>query len=698
MRVRRLAPWIAGLVTLLLLIATLLIGWMVRRSMRAVTEQSINSVLAANVKAIDLWLTERKDDATRLVDDDAIREPAQALLAALDGVSDCTAQQLKERESAALLRASRLSQLNQRKYIGWGIIDSTGRVLASSHESLLSKSLPIDRDTQEKLDRSLATVSRPFRSPVALEKDGPLSLPGAPLMISVAPMTEGVRSIGGLALFIDPLEKFTEILQVAGIGATGETYAFDQTGLLLSRSRFESQLRASGMLSEDQFVASALNIQLRDPGSSIVGRKVNQRDLANRPLTLMADQATRGATGSNVVGYNDYRGIKVVGTWRWLADYGFGVATEMDHAEAYGPMSILRNSFFLLVGVVALASFGLFTLASVLRWYADNGPNADPTRRLGQYNLGSLVGEGGMGAVYHGRHEVLRRDVAVKVLEHSEVTPRTLSRFEREVRMTAKLRHPNTIDIYDYGHTEEGTFFYVMEYIDGMTLLDVVMEHGRQPPERVIYLLLQVCGSLSEAHGQMLVHRDIKPANILITSQAGLHDMVKVLDFGLVKDSSHETIAVTQTSSITGTPLYMSPEAVRDASSVDARSDIYSLGAVGYHLLTGLPIFDGENPADVCVKQLHQDPQRPDERSQVELPDDLQNVLMACLRKDPAERPQSIDDLAQSLLQCEHAHHWTAAEACRWWQDNFQSPRDVASDFANNGRTDSGLMATPKEL
>ena len=637
------------------------------------TSRSVNSVLDANVKAVNLWLDERRDDARLYLQDDDVRQPAESLLRKFGDKSVATVEELGVSEIGKQLAATRLSNLDSQKYFGWAVLDTHRRVLATSHDRLLTVELPIERDIQERIDQSQSTVSRPFRLPVAIADEGSYAKENAPLMIAVAPISEGVRAIGCLALFINPLDKFTEILQATQIGVTGETIAFDRSGLLLSRSRFESQLRQCGLLSEDPVITSPLNIYVRDPGFDTTITPITKRQLNDAPLTEMADQATRGATGSNVVGYRDLRGKKVVGSWCWLGDYGFGVATEIDHAEVYGPMSILRNSFLLLAGAIALASLGLFTLASALRWFADHGgPTTNPERRLGQYNLGDVIGEGGMGCVYQGRHELLRRDVAVKVLEHSEVTPRSLSRFEREVRMTARLRHPNTIDIYDYGHTPDGTFFYVMEYIDGISLLDLVRRYGRQSPERVIYLLLQVCGSLSEAHGQSLVHRDIKPANILLTSHAGLYDMIKVVDFGLVKQADHDTMEVTQTSSITGTPLYMSPESVRDASTVDHRSDIYSLGAVGYHLLTGKALFDGDNPADVCAKQLHETPVRPDTRISVDLPEDLQNVLMACLQKIPSDRPASADDLAASLSQCTHHSRWTIADARRWWEEVYE--------------------------
>jgi serine/threonine-protein kinase len=213
-----------------------------------------------------------------------------------------------------------------------------------------------------------------------------------------------------------------------------------------------------------------------------------------------------------------------------------------------------------------------------------------------------------------------------------------------------------------------------MEYIDGITLQELVDRFGRQAPARVIHLLLQICGSLSEAHQLGMIHRDIKPSNILLTARAGMYDMIKVLDFGLVKRISDAAVQkspgteLTTSDGITGTPMYMSPESVRDAATANEQSDLYSVGAVGYILLTGTTLFDGENSVDVCMQQLNDQPLRPCDRINEPLPEDIQNVLMSCLRKSPEERPLSADDLADSLRYCQDANRWTPADAIHWWE------------------------------
>ena len=698
MRIRRIAPWIAGIVTVLLLVGTFMIGRLVRDSMREVTHKSIRSIMSANLSSLELWATQRRSDVDGVIRNDGINQTAVELLEKFTDVKKLDIKEM-QRQSAELV-SKMPSDLSQRSYLGWALLDSNSRVIASDFDCLVAQSLPIPKDVQTKLDRLQTCICRPFESPVALtvsqeENLHPLSVAGAPLMIAGTPIKQGNRAVGCLALLIDPLDRFSKIMHVARMGATGETYVFDRDGLLLTRSRYEHLLRTSGLLDEDTSVSSVLNVFIRKPGVDISKQRVNAATISSAPPTLMADQATRGGNGSSMSGYKNYRGAHVIGTWIWLSKYGFGIATEMNYSEAFSPMQILTNSFLGLIGLIAVASVGLFTFASALRWFGEHSPQTDRLRRLGQYKLGKVIGNGAMGAVYQGKHEFLRRVVAIKVLEENDVTTQSLSRFEREVRMTAQLRHPNTIAVYDYGRSAEGAFFYVMEYVDGITLQELVDTYGPLKPQRVIYLLDQICGSLAEAHGQSMVHRDIKPANILLTCQAGLYDMVKVLDFGLVKDFDANALQLTQVASITGTPLYMSPEVVRDASSADCRSDIYSLGAVAYFLLTGISPFEGGSPADVCAKQLHETPCRPSDRIDSELADDIQNIVMACLEKSPANRPQTMNELSQLILQCQQAHDWTVANACHWWQETYvngqdQGPRDDESEITDNANDTSG--------
>jgi serine/threonine-protein kinase len=287
-------------------------------------------------------------------------------------------------------------------------------------------------------------------------------------------------------------------------------------------------------------------------------------------------------------------------------------------------------------------------------------------RQLGQYTLEAKIGEGGMGEIFRARHAMLRRPTAIKVMtgDGSEVA---LRRFEKEVQLTARLTHPNTISIYDYGRTPDGRFYYAMELLDGMTLEELVARFGPQPPERVIHILLQVCGALREAHGVGLIHRDIKPANVYLCARGGARDVVKVLDFGLVREfRSDGSVTGSNLDILVGTPLYLSPEAILTPAQLDSRADIYALGALAYVLLTGAPPFAGRTLVELCGHHLHSVPEAPSVRGVV-VAEDLEHAVLACLAKDPGARPQSALILAGLLRTCRDAGRWGEAEAEAWW-------------------------------
>jgi serine/threonine-protein kinase len=302
-------------------------------------------------------------------------------------------------------------------------------------------------------------------------------------------------------------------------------------------------------------------------------------------------------------------------------------------------------------------------------------------RRLGQYTLEQKIGEGGMGVVYRASHGMLRRPTAIKLLPPDRSGKEAVARFEREVRRTAMLTHPNTVTVFDYGRTTDGVFYYAMELLDGASLQRIVDLDGPQPEERVIHLLDQAAASLAEAHDAGLIHRDIKPANILVVDRGGVADVVKVLDFGLVKDVGYAKDdaepAVTAQNVITGTPLYIAPETLTAPETVDARTDLYSLGAVGYWLLTGTHVFGGKSILEVCAQHLHSPPEPPAKRLGAgdREPTDFEKILLACLAKRPDDRPSSAHVLRERLRGCASYGKWTSARAAQWWKTHGEELR-----------------------
>ena len=334
-----------------------------------------------------------------------------------------------------------------------------------------------------------------------------------------------------------------------------------------------------------------------------------------------------------------------------------------------------------------VAAIGLSVLASRVTY----GLRAQvrEARQVGQYTLGKRLGEGAMGIVYLARHARLKRPTAVKLLAPTKVGHQTVERFEREVQITARLTHPNTVAVFDYGRTIDGVFYYAMEYLEGFSLEKLVAENGPQPPGRVVHILRQVAGALSEAHALGLVHRDIKPANIILCERGGVPDVAKVLDFGLVKDHAiPDAAALTQSNVFLGTPLYMAPEALTAPDRVGPRTDLYALGGVAYHLLTGSPVFTG-NLVEVLGHHLHTRPVPPSERVGQALPAGLDEIVLSCLEKDPERRPLDARAL-QDALDAAGVPPWTEADARAWWV--ARAARRDAEGTTN--ATDSRLRPT----
>jgi tRNA A-37 threonylcarbamoyl transferase component Bud32 len=310
-----------------------------------------------------------------------------------------------------------------------------------------------------------------------------------------------------------------------------------------------------------------------------------------------------------------------------------------------------------------------------------HGMNVDlaKARRLGSYKLESRLGSGGMGEVWRAAHQFLARPAAVKLIRpetihHDPETQHTMiARFEREAQATAALCSPHTIQVYDFGVERGGAFYYVMELLNGLDLDGLVRRFGGLSPSRTVHLLLQICDSLGEAHASELIHRDVKPANVYVCRYGRRYDFVKLLDFGLVKFHEQEgagDLQLTADNTVGGTPGFIAPEQVV-GDEVDGRTDIYSLGCVAYWMLTGKYVFEGRTSWEVMMMHVQVAPARLSTRTTQPIPGDLEDVVMSCLRKDPVERPQDVDQLAETLSGCRGGQTWTQEDAHRWWAEHM---------------------------
>lgn len=343
-------------------------------------------------------------------------------------------------------------------------------------------------------------------------------------------------------------------------------------------------------------------------------------------------------------------------TYLRLGSSGSVVAGTVDSVVA----GVVATSCWVLSGVTVgtLASHTIFGLRQEVQ----------QARVFGQYTLEAKIGTGGRGDVWRARHALLRRPTAVKLLPPDRVGDAAIQRFEREVQLMARLTHPNTVAIYDYGRTRDGIFYYAMELLEGTDLERLVTEQGPQPAERVVHVLIQICGALAEAHDLGLVHRDIKPANVLLSPRRHEQEFAKLLDFGLVEPiEAGADAALTGLDTLAGTPLYIAPEAIQSPDTVGPRSDLYSLGALAWFLLVGHPPFEGSSMVEICGQHLHALPRRPSVALRSSVPSELEDIVLSCLEKNPEDRPLDARVLRRQLEQCKLAELWTEERAIEWW-------------------------------
>lgn len=340
---------------------------------------------------------------------------------------------------------------------------------------------------------------------------------------------------------------------------------------------------------------------------------------------------------------------------------------------------VIWGAFDLLVltgTATAVAVFGSYRLELLRK-------EAFRAQQLGQYRLGARLGAGGMGEVYEAEHVLLRRRCAIKLIRSDQTRdPAILERFEREVQAMAALTHPNTVEVYDYGRTDDGTFYYVMEYLPGLTLEQLVAKHGPIAPGRTIHLLRQVCRALREAHSVGFLHRDIKPSNVIVCERGGEPDVAKLLDFGLVQHTGpgEETRRLTLKGMVLGSPPFMSPEQATGRTDLGATTDVYSIGGVAYFLLTGQPPFVRETPMEMLLAHAYETVESPKG-----VPADLSGVIMRCLSKKPDDRYPNVVALEEALLKCESAQDWTEGQASAWWRETRHAPETSVMEAPQTG-------------
>ncbi|MCX7166324.1 MAG: serine/threonine protein kinase [Rhodocyclales bacterium] len=630
------------LALLLLLAALLGVGmWAYRGvgdSLREIRATGMQTLLNTQVGTLEQWIAERRHEAEQLAADPELSAGIRKIAA---GGSD-----------GALIVASILRKAAAIGVTGARVIDPRGRILAAKDEQRIGSDVTLDFFAHlSPVLRGHSAFVRPYRGAGAGE-------------VGRAWVATPIRAANGRIVAVlalgSPVDKpFSDLFEAARPGRSGEALAFDAEGWLLSPSRHAAELRQRGLA----------------PRLALPDREADH-------LTLLATRAVAaraGGEGLLLEPYPNYLGRDVIGAWRWLRDLDVGIAVEIEAGEAYAPLTYLQIGFSIILLLIFAVWLSGFLPPSALAALLGRDPKL---RQLGPYRLLRQIGEGAISNVYLAQHRMLKRPAAVKVLKPQAASDEWTARFQREVQLSSLLHHPNTIRIYDYGTGPGGELYYAMEYLEGLSLADLVERYGPVPPARAAYILRQVCASLWEVHSCGLVHRDIKPQNIMLCEIRGERDFVKVLDFGLVKEMSGDQARdLTGSMRILGTPLYMSPERIRNPSDADGRADIYALGAVGFFLLTGKRLFETETEHDLTYQVLHTVPRLASACSPFAVPAELNALIGRCLEKDPALRPQSIAEVAGVLDGVLVHLPWTRSQIDGWWKSHWVSEDDPGRRF-----------------
>jgi len=629
----------------------------VERSVRGLRAASLKSALDMQSKTLEIWIADQMIAIRRLARDRQVREHV-ATLAAIAAPAATTPAQY----CSAPVRRPLVAQLDD-AFAGTGavafnIVDRSGRIIASRFPEYCGLKLRSELFARE-LEAVFAGATQfvhPSRDADRLERPPPrLPLPGPAVWVETPVMDAAGEVVAALSVGQHAHDQFAAILAAARAGETAEVYAFDRHGNMLSESRFADELAARGALAPGQ--SAILSLVLRPPAAPAEG------------LTQLVRSALSGAAAGTTDGilvepYPGYSGRDVIGAWRWLPAHDMGIASEISAEEAYAPLHVLRIAFGAVFGALVLA-----VIAALASWFsAAKLRRRLGERRLGPYVLGERIGEGGVANVYLARHELLKRPTAVKLLKPARATDEMVARFEREAQLASQLSHPNMVEIFDYGRAPGGILYYAMEYLEGSTVGEIVVRTGAMPVARAVHLLRQVCAGLAEAHGKGLVHRDVSATNIMVCRYGGEYDFVKILDFGLVKSVARQhSQTITRSLRLLGTPLYMAPERLRDPADVDARADIYAVGAVAFFMLSGRKIFAADDELALTSCVLNETPPRLADAAPQPVPPELDALVAACLQKQREDRPQRVTDLMEVLETLARAARWTQRDAQAAW-------------------------------
>lgn len=680
--------WNSGWLWVAALLPTAIVGWLTYRQVAASLRGAVANELTVIANSTSMAAQKFLDDKASLVASWS-REPE-----ILNAITEMVAigeqkdpiEKLKAAEQPEIIRTQlqKLSGFETVKFVVW---NRSGMLLCSWLPDRSDFGIQVTESGARNHIRVFQGKSVLF-GPARLSEysDGFRPETSEPVIANIVPIRKDDGEIIAAMLVrgIETYEQFDNIFREVSESSGFDAYAVNSSEIMVTNSLMA--LQSSNSLSlELQKESVAVNLRVTDPGTeitpanigSLVPNATGREDIdpfvawrRAQPLTVSCASVTNRESDVCVSPYNNYAGETVVGAWAWNQNWDLGVVVERDYVDAFTPARIVQLGFLILGGLLSLTAY--LAAAQLAKQSAKTHAALHP---LGRYELVGELGSGGMGVVYKARHKQLGRDVALKVLRSDRRNRDDRLRFGREAKLAASLSNSHSVQIYDYGHSDGGEAFCVMEFLQGITLYESVMRSGAQSFGRVLFILRQICDSLIEAHESGLLHRDIKPQNVMLSLDASVGDWAVVFDFGLAKPVNPDAGSY-QTAEMVwaGTPMYMAPERYRDPGGMDPRSDVYSIGCIAYFLISGRPPYVECDPESLFALVLSEEPLSMSIHRDADVPQELVDLVNGCMAKDVDDRFESTLALSRRVDDLREKFPWTVEQAREWWQLHGNDP------------------------
>lgn len=666
-RARRHRRFNSGWLWLAAILPTALVGWWTYRHVSASQRDAVQNELAGVADSVSIAVNQLLQNKAQMARSWSRQSEIQRSVIELVEIAkqDDSIEKLKAAEQSDRIRKQLrlLSGTDEIKFVVW---DRAGMILASWLDDRADVGSSVSPSGAANLARAMRGETVLFGPEILVaDTQGFVPETTSPVMAEIVPIYSDDNRIVAVMLIrgFNMFEEFDSLFRQSSSSRDLDVYAINRAGQMISNSPDAQSLAMQEVL-KIPAEEIAVNLRVSDPQVEISREVQSGLSRQAQPLTYSVAGASSGQDDTRIEPYNNYAGVPVVGAWRWHPRWNIGVIVEKNHANAFATARIVQYAFLCLGALLSITA--LIAAAQIARRTAMAQVATHP---LSRYELINELGSGGMGIVYKARHKQLGRDAALKVLRGDRQNRDDRLRFDREARLAASLSSPHTVTIYDYGRSEEDEAFCVMEFLQGITLYDVVSRSGHQPYGRVLCILRQICDSLGEAHSLGLVHRDIKPQNVMLSLDASVGDWAVVFDFGLAKPLRPDPDAYQTAETIwAGTPMYMAPERYREPNKMDPRSDIYSVGCIAYFLLSGRPPFIECDPESLFALVLTEQPISIDVHRDEIVPQEIVDLVNRCMAKNVDQRFESIDALGEHVDALREKFLWSTKDAKSWWR------------------------------